>query len=154
MELVCPILFDRNIRGGFLVSQGLIHHIELYVSDLNQTNDFWGWLLETLGYHPFQKWDGGQSWKIGDSYIVFVQVKEKYKDIPFHRCGVGLNHLAFHAESKEMVDEITSELKVKGVTILYAERHPFAGGNNHYAVYFEDSDRIKVELVAPNFENG
>ncbi len=27
--------------------------------------------------------------------------------------------------------------------------HPYAGGDDHYAVYFEDPERIKVELVAP-----
>jgi hypothetical protein len=28
-------------------------------------------------------------------------------------------------------------------------RSPFAGGASHYAVFFEDPDRIKVEVVAP-----
>jgi catechol 2,3-dioxygenase-like lactoylglutathione lyase family enzyme len=34
------------------------------------------------------------------------------------------------------------------MTILYQDRHPHAGGENYYAVFFEDPDRIKVELVA------
>jgi hypothetical protein len=36
-----------------------------------------------------------------------------------------------------------------GVTIIYADKHPFAGGEDHYAVYFEDPDRLKVKLAAP-----
>jgi catechol 2,3-dioxygenase-like lactoylglutathione lyase family enzyme len=67
-----------------------------------------------------------------------------------HRCRVGLNHLAFHAKSKKQVDEITEKLQEKGINILYLDKHPYAGGENHYAVYFEDPDRIKVELVAPS----
>lgn len=131
------------------MSQGLIHHIELYVSDLKSSVAFWSWLLEDLGYEPFQKWESGQSWKIGETYIVFVQTDERFMDIPYHRCRVGLNHLAFHASSRQQIDEMTRKLKEKGINILYTDKHPFAGGEEHYAVYFEDPDRIKVELVAP-----
>lgn len=131
------------------MKQGLIHHLEIYVSDLIKSIDFWGWLLEQLGYSKYQEWESGQSWKLGDTYIVFVQTEVRFLDVPYHRCRVGLNHLAFHAISREQVDSITSRLVEKGIRILYPEKHPFAGGDDHYAVYFEDPDRIKVELVAP-----
>ncbi|WP_339149802.1 MULTISPECIES: VOC family protein [unclassified Sutcliffiella] len=129
---------------------GLIHHIELYVSSLKKTKEFWGWLLEELGYKPYQDWDKGQSWKLGDTYIVFVQTEERFLDIPYHRCRVGLNHLAFHASSRVQVDYLTEQLKSQGVNMLYMDKHPYAGGENYYAVFFEDPDRIKVELVAPS----
>ncbi|KKK38101.1 hypothetical protein WQ57_09780 [Mesobacillus campisalis] len=131
------------------MSNGLLHHIELYVSNLEKTMEFWGWFLQEMGYRPFQQWEGGQSWKLGDTYIVFVQVEKRFLDIPYHRCRVGLNHLAFHADSRSHVDEITRALHTKGVSILYKKKHPFAGGDDYYAVFFEDPDRIKVELVAP-----
>ncbi|MGX1193031.1 VOC family protein [Metabacillus sp. SLBN-84] len=131
------------------MSKGLIHHIEIYVSDLKRSIEFWGCFLEELGYSKYQEWDQGQSWKIEDTYLVFVQTQEQYMDVSFNRCRVGLNHLAFHSSSREHVDEMTSKLKSKGIPILYPDKHPFAGGNGHYAVYFEDPDRIKVELVAP-----
>lgn len=131
------------------MSQGFIHHIELYVSNLKNSAEFWGWLLGELGYEPFQEWESGQSWKIGETYIVFVQTDEKFMDIPYHRSRVGLNHMAFHASSRQQVDDMTRKLKEKDVKILYTDKHPFAGGEGHYAVYFEDPDKIKVELVAP-----
>ncbi|MDQ0862042.1 VOC family protein [Bacillus sp. V2I10] len=131
------------------MSKGLIHHIEIYVSDLKSSIEFWGWFLEELGYSPFQEWDCGQSWKIEDTYLVFVQTEERFMDVSYHRCRVGLNHLAFHSSSRQHVDEMAIKLKAKGIHILYTDKHPFAGGDEHYAVYFEDPDRIKVELVAP-----
>ncbi len=131
------------------MSQGLIHHIELYVSDLKKTIDFWGWLLEELGYSPFQEWDSGRSWKLGETYLVFVQAEDKFLDVSYHRCRVGLNHLAFYASSRKQLNELTDKLQEKGIRILYTDKHPFAGGPDHYAVYFEDPDRMKVELVAP-----
>ncbi|MFA9556832.1 VOC family protein [Evansella sp. AB-rgal1] len=131
------------------MKKGLLHHIEIYVSNIEQTTEFWGWFLEELGYTSYQEWESGHSWILDDTYIVFVQAEEKYLEPSYHRCRVGLNHLAFHASSRRDVDELTDKLKERGVAILYSDKHPFAGGDNYYAVYFEDPDRIKVEVVAP-----
>jgi catechol 2,3-dioxygenase-like lactoylglutathione lyase family enzyme len=80
---------------------------------------------------------------------VFVQTEAQYLDAPYHRRRVGLTHLAFHARSREHVNAITSQLRARGVTLLYQDRHPHAGGPETYAVFFQDPDRIKVEIVAP-----
>jgi len=127
----------------------MLHHIEIYVSNLSNSKKFWGWFLKELGYELYQNWESGCSFKYGGTYIVFVQVEDRFRDIAYHRCRVGLNHLAFHASSRELVDNITDQLEEMGVSILYRDQHPFAGGPEYYAVYFEDPDRIKVELVAP-----
>jgi catechol 2,3-dioxygenase-like lactoylglutathione lyase family enzyme len=128
----------------------MLHHVEIYVSNLNKSIEFWNWLLTKLGYEQFQKWELGISWKYQDTYLVFVQAEERFLDVPYHRCRVGLNHLAFHARSREHVDEITDTLIDKEIPILYREKHPYAGGPDYYAVFFEDPDRIKVEIVAPS----
>ena len=128
----------------------MLHHVELYVSDLEKSIEFWAWFLKELGYETFQKWEEGQSFKKGETYLVFVQTEKRYLDIPYHRKGVWLNHLAFHAHTRQQVDEVTQELQKRKVNILYADKHPYAGGKNYYAVYFEDPDRMKVELVGPS----
>lgn len=128
---------------------GNIHHIELNVSDLEGSIRFWGWILEELGYQPFQVWDEGRSWKKDETYLVFVQTKEHFIAEGYHRGRTGLNHLAFQANSRQQVDNLTKKLEEKGIEILYKDQHPFAGGEQHYAVFFEDPDRIKVEFVAP-----
>ena len=127
-----------------------LHHVEIYVSDLEMSKKFWGWLLvEQLDYHVSSQWSQGISYRLGDTYIVFVQTEDKHLDTPYHRCHVGLNHLAFHGKNREHVDEITLEIKEKGYQLLYENKHPYAGGKGYYAVFFEDPDRIKVEVVAP-----
>ena len=128
--------------------KGTLHHIELYVKDLNKSKEFWGWLLIELGYIEYQKWEKGISYILENTYIVFVQVEDRFLDIPYHRCGPGLNHLAFHSGSKEFIDKITLKLRENGVKILYDDKHPYAGGLGYYAVFFEDPDRMKVEIVA------
>lgn len=131
---------------------GDLHHVEIYVSKLEQSVQFWGWLLKWFGYKKYQQWDAGISFRLGTTYLVFVQTEERFLDVPYHRCRTGLNHVAFHAESRAQVDELTTELRTRNVPILYEDRHPFAGGKGHYAVFFEDPDRIKVEVVASDQE--
>ena len=129
--------------------KGVLHHIEIYVADLKRTTEFWGWFLGELGYEIYQKWNIGISYKLADTYLVFVQTEEKYLNVKYHRKRVGLNHIAFHAGSREMVDEMERKLKKMKISLLYSDRYPFAGGKEHYALFFEDPNRIKVELVAP-----
>lgn len=127
--------------------QGIISHIEIYVKDLAKSINFWDWFLVDLGYKEFQKWETGISYKLQETYLVFVQAEKKHCDVNFHRCKPGLNHLAFYVDSKEKVDEMYHKVRQKNMKILYEERHPFAAGNNTYALFFEDPDRMKVEVV-------
>jgi catechol 2,3-dioxygenase-like lactoylglutathione lyase family enzyme len=124
---------------------GQLHHVELYASDLATSVDFWDWLLAELGYEPKNDWDGGRSWINGPTYVVVVEADS---DHPFDRQAPGLNHLAFHAASREQVDDITAAVREReDATVLYEDSHPFAGG--YYALYCEDPEGIKVEVVGP-----
>ncbi len=128
--------------------EGTLHHVEIYVSDLKKSIQFWKWLLtKKFSYTISAKWNSGISFKLADTYIVFVQTEEKHLDSIYHRKKTGLNHLAFHCSSRQFVDTLTKELKKRNITILYADQHPFAVAPDYYAVFFEDPDRIKVEVV-------
>ncbi len=132
---------------------GSLHHIEVYVSDLKKSIEFWEWFLtEKFSYKIHQQWEKGISFKLGETYIVFVQTEKGHLASTYHRKNTGLNHLAFHCDSNQFVDNLTNELKERNFTILYPEKHPFAGGENYYAVFFEDPDRIKVEVVVEKID--
>lgn len=125
---------------------GQLHHVELYASDLDASIPFWDWLLGELGYEPKDEWDGGRSWIHGPTYVVLVQADET--DHPFDRQAAGLNHLAFHAASREQVDSLTEGVREReDARVLYEDRHPFAGG--YYALYCEGPEGVKVEVVGP-----
>ena len=127
-----------------------LHHVEIYVSELERTRELWGWLLAELGFEAYQSWDSGFSWRADSCYLVFVQADASFCDIPFHRRRPGLNHVALWASSRAQVDVLTEALRARGHPPLYPDRHPHAGGPDHYALFFEDPDRIKVEVVAPS----
>lgn len=124
-----------------------MHHIEIYISNLEKTREFYSWLLSLLGFTLFQNWSQGFSYRKDGFYLVFVQVQEKYLPNGYNRCHIGLNHLAFSCEDKDKIDRIREQLILKGIPLLYDEQYPYAGGVNHYAVYFEDPDRIKLEIA-------
>jgi catechol 2,3-dioxygenase-like lactoylglutathione lyase family enzyme len=125
---------------------GAIHHLELYVSDLERSARFWGWLLAQFGYEPFQEWDDGISFRTASTYLVFVEAPDDSRQLD--RRAAGLNHLAFSLPSTDLVDDLRTDLAARGVRLLYDDRYPHAGGSDHYAVFFEDPDGLKVEVVA------
>lgn len=98
--------------------KGLLHHIEIYVSDLNRSSEFWAWFLGHLGYEQYQKWESGVSFKLGDTYLVFVRA-----------------------------NLLRQELLSRQVPLLYADRYFNRSDSIKNALYFEDPDRIKVEVV-------
>lgn len=127
----------------------MIHHIEIYVGKLERSIAFWTPFLERLGYEA-ERWSGGMNYIQGETYLCFLQASDEYLSAGYHRKRVGLNHLAFHGRSRAHVDEMAAWVKQAGYTVLYEAKYPYASGSNYYALYCEDPDRIKVEVVAPN----
>lgn len=128
---------------------GSLHHVELYVSSLEDSLRFWEPFLAHFGYRVRNRFEDGVSIVLGDCYIVLVQAPSEHLPAGYHRRRVGLNHLAFHAASRAQVDEIAQWVRDQGYTLLYGDRHPYASGPDYYALYCEDPDRMKVEVAAP-----
>jgi catechol 2,3-dioxygenase-like lactoylglutathione lyase family enzyme len=127
------------------VSEGL-HHVELWVPSLERATRSWGWLLERLGFELFQDWPAGRSWRLDSTYLVFEQSPALSAD-RHERTRPGLNHLALHAGTRDEVDRLVAAAPEHGWTLLFPDRHPHAGGPEHYAAYLEDADAFEVELV-------
>ncbi|MEU6255471.1 VOC family protein [Streptomyces sp. NPDC047043] len=126
----------------------MLHHVELWVPDLERAAGAWGWLLERLGYEPYQDWPDGRSWRMGETYIVLEQSPALRPGTGHDRMRPGLNHLAFHAPGRAAVDALADAAPGHGWTLLFPDRHPYAGGPEHFAVYLEDEDGFEVEVVA------
>lgn len=128
---------------------GTIHHVELWVPDIDRAAAQWGWLLTELGYQPFQEWTGGCSWRLADTYIVIEQSPDMLAE-PHDRKRPGLNHLAFHAGDQAQVDALTAAAAENGWALMFADKHPHAGGPQTYAAYLSNTDGYEVELTASN----
>lgn len=135
------------------VSPGALHHVELWVADLERARRGWGWLLEELGYEPYQSWNGGVSWRLGPTYLVLERSPDLSAD-RHERTRPGLNHLAFHAGPRARVDLLTARAPEHGWQLMFPDAHPYAGGPQHYAAYLENADGFEVELVATSSRDG
>jgi len=107
--------------------------------------------MAMLGYEA-EPWSGGMNYvrDEDETYYCLLPAPDEHVGAGYHRKRVGLNHLAFRGTSREQVDEIAQWVRENGYTLLYEEHHPYAGGPDYYAVYCEDPDRIKLEVVAPS----
>ena len=101
-----------------------------------------------LGYQPFQRWEHGISFRCGSTYLVFEHSPDQSPG-PYQRKRAGLNHLAFHAADRDQVDAIVAAAPGHGWSLLFADRHPHAGGPDQYAAYLENDDGYEAEIVAP-----
>jgi len=124
-----------------------IHHVELWLHDLDHQLPSWRWLFEELGWDPYQHWENGDSWRADDgSYVVIEQSPDLELDT-YSRTRPGINHLAVTA-TRETVDRIAVAADGHGWSLLFGDRHPHAGGAEHYAAYLENDHGFEVEVVA------
>jgi RimJ/RimL family protein N-acetyltransferase/catechol 2,3-dioxygenase-like lactoylglutathione lyase family enzyme len=130
-----------------LPAPGGVHHVELWVADLPSVEHTLGWLLTELGWREYQRWPRGVSWRYGRSYVVVEDSPDRRGD-RHERTRPGLNHLALHVADRAELDRITAAAPEHGWRLMFADRHPYAGGPDHLAAYLENADGFEVELVA------
>lgn len=126
-----------------------IHHINISVSDIKKSRDFYDSILFTLGFirgiDEYGEWGAVIGYK-GDN-IEFEIIHETDKNYqPFNRF-VGLNHIAFQAKSKEQVDDLYNTVKGEGVVITRKPRLYPEYSDTYYAFFFRDPDDIPLEIV-------
>ncbi len=52
------------------------------------------------------------------------------------------------------MDALTAEAPEHGWRLLFADKHPFAGGPQHCAAYLEDDAGFEIEIVADESTGG
>ena len=120
-----------------------IHHVDLWVTDAAVAAGEWGWLFGELG------WAGdasGAVWEADDgTYVVVEASPDRSGGHERHRAGV--NHVAFTVGDRTLLDRVRAESTAHGWHELFADRYPHAGGEDHPALYLENSEGFEVELV-------
>jgi catechol 2,3-dioxygenase-like lactoylglutathione lyase family enzyme len=139
--------------------RGQFHHFQVNVSDLKRSDRFYDGFLTWLGYERVLRVEQTDArdivgWRRGRSRLFLTQCREEFLKDSFHRKRLGLNHIAFWVPSKRGVDRFYREyLLPHRIRVLYegpAQHDEYRKG--YYAVYFEDPDRLKLEVVtAPSF---
>jgi len=126
-----------------------IHHFQIQVSDVQKSARFYGELFDKLGFRKVYETEGMVEWSKKGTRIIVAQCPKRFLASGFHRKHVGLNHIAFRAGSREEVDIFCRDYLVPNkIPVLYGGAKEWKEyDEGYYAVYFEDPDRIKLELV-------
>jgi len=130
-----------------------LRHVDLCVSDLDRSLEFYRVFLGLLGW-PIEapaEIIGEQ----GEDVIYLgppsghgdgaVGLRQAQTIRPIDRYQVGLHHLAFNAESREAVDAVWKWIQAEEIENEGPPRPYYSGA--YYAVFFRDPDQIKLEVV-------
>lgn len=141
---------------------GPLSHLDLSVGDPDRSIPFYAALLEGIGFVRFASqepgWTGDAprraAWFIrcadGSFFGIDLRPAEAAKrERRYDRSAPGPHHVAFHAESRDVVDRVHEQVVAVGGTVLDAPAE-YTGpgyGGGYYAVFFADPDGVKLEVV-------
>ncbi len=134
--------------------RGALSHLDLTVSDPEQSVPFYDAVLSLLGYRRMPVEAGTTAaacWSIEDSdQSVFSIALEPVREIGAQRnydwYSPGLHHLAFHVDSRADVDRLYAQLVAIGVAIQSPPAE-YTYSPGYYAVACRDPDGIVLEFV-------
>ncbi len=142
---------------------GTISHIDISVGYPELSIPFYEALLTQLGFtrmttdHPgFSGANPSRAWwsitySDGGRFGIEVRPAHREKrDQRYDRYRPGPHHIAFHAESRRMVDAVHNAMTRIDAVVLdppmdYSGQSGYSDG--YYAVFFADPDGVKLEVV-------
>ena len=123
-----------------------LDHIDLTVSDLARSTDFYGLVLGALGFsrvaHPTYT-----AWSNGRMVLGLRQAAPEHLSARVDRSRPGFHHLALRARQRSDVDAFHALLVEHGLPVLDPPAEYPEYGPAYYAVFFADPDAMKLELV-------
>ena len=137
-----------------MTHSGLIHHLDLNVSDLDRSRAFYDRILRQIGYRPVDYSAPGEpagyDWIAPTTVGIRLSIGLYRADHPaskHDRFAPGIHHLALHADSREQVDRMYQTLLEMKAQILDPPKDYPKYEPGYYAVFFLDPDGIKLEYV-------
>lgn len=127
----------------------MLHHLTLWVPDLERAAPSWAWLLGELDYALDDRSFANVLLFRDDSgfALVLEQSSDMVPGMLHSRFRPGLNHVAFALSSSSALAHILDGAAEHGWSALPGDHHPIAGGAD--VAYLEDLDGFEVELVVP-----
>jgi catechol 2,3-dioxygenase-like lactoylglutathione lyase family enzyme len=133
--------------GAAAYPPSVLHHLTLWVPDLERAAESWSWLLAQLGYQLDTTVERVMVFR--DERGVAVVLEQSADMVPgmlHSRLRPGLNHVAFSLPASVELTALVDGAGDHGWSSLPGDRHPIAGGAD--VAYLEDRDGFEVELVA------
>ena len=126
-----------------------VYHIQINAGSAKKSLLFYKKLLGYFEYKIIDESKGHIGMSNGSVDFWIIETEKKHKEKTYHRKASGLNHVAFRVSSKEDVDRFAKEfLRKENVKTLYDSPRDYPEyTKEYYAVFFEDPDRVKLEVA-------
>jgi catechol 2,3-dioxygenase-like lactoylglutathione lyase family enzyme len=137
-----------------------IRHVDLCVSDLERSLDFYCNVLGHLGWdiaEPHREIAGEQGERViylsgpGGYHQGALGLRAARQHKSVDRYQVGLHHIAFNAKDEASVDAVWKWISQNDIEHEGAPRNYY--DIPYYAVFFRDGDGIKIEVVHCSVES-
>jgi catechol 2,3-dioxygenase-like lactoylglutathione lyase family enzyme len=126
----------------------VLHHVTLWVPDLERAQESWSWLLGRLGYSADSSVDSVALFRHPDGFALALERSpDMVPGMLYSRMRPGVNHMAFTVPPEASLGDILESAAEHGWSALDSDRHPLARTAD--VAYLEDRDGFEVELVAP-----
>lgn len=131
---------------------GSVSHLDLTVTDVSRSVQFYDRILGRLGYERRDEVGAGAPcWTRSDSdgagfSIALQPARPPGLSKPHDRYAPGLHHVAFYADSRSDVDAFYDFLLAIDAAILDPPAE-YGYTPGYYALFFADPDGMKLEMV-------
>lgn len=129
-----------------------VHHLDLVVSDLERSLRFYRELLGPLGWHGVSNQPGERGETIHYLYgpgssIGLREAPGEPAGLPVDRYRVGLHHVCLEVPERADLDTAAERLSRLDAHVTDGPRHFPEYREGYHALFFEDPDGLKLELV-------
>lgn len=128
------------------ISTGAAHHVTLTVTDVEQSQAFYG---DLLGFQLAMMFGPRAIMSNGQVILALTPPPDLSQAIPedrFNENRVGLDHISFGVPNRAALDEAIELFEAKGVS--HGEVNDLGPDLGIYVLAFRDPDNIQLELTA------
>jgi catechol 2,3-dioxygenase-like lactoylglutathione lyase family enzyme len=126
-----------------------LYHVQLNVGEDARSLTFYRELFGYLEYRTLELAPDVLGFTNGTTDFWVLPTPRERRGRRFHRKNTGLNHLAFGVRRRLDVDDfVAGFLRPRAIPSLYGTPRHFPEYHaGYYAVFFEDPDRLKLEVA-------
>ena len=126
-----------------------LYHVQINVGDASVAIPFYRALFGYLEYTTLMEANDLLGVSNGTTDFWMIGTPRDRQSAGFHRKNVGINHLCFGVRERADVERFVEEfMKPRGIAALYDSPREYPEYRpGYYATFFEDPDRLKVEIA-------